>query len=61
MKKSEPMASSSIIHTTQNQVDNLFIKTELLPLITEQHKKVSRIETPKAFIKKKQGWDYVDV
>ena len=29
--------------------------------ITKQHKEVSKIETPKGFIKKKQGFDYVEL
>jgi hypothetical protein len=29
--------------------------------ITEQHKKIGKIETPKGLIKKKQGFDYVEL
>ena len=32
-----------------------------LKAISRKHKKVSKIETPKAFIKKKQGFNYVDI
>ena len=34
---------------------------ELLQNVTKKHDEVSRIETPKIFIKKKQNFDYVDV
>ncbi len=32
-----------------------------LKAISRKHKKVSKIETPEAFIKKKQGFNYVDI
>ena len=32
-----------------------------LSKITEQHKKIGKIETPKGLIKKKQGFDYVEL
>ena len=34
---------------------------KLLENVTKKHEEVSRIETPKVFIKKKQNFDYVDV
>ena len=34
---------------------------KILQNITKKHEEVSRIETPKVFIKKKQNFDYVDV
>ena len=34
---------------------------ELLQNITKKHDEISKIETPKVFIKKKQNFDYVDV
>jgi len=32
-----------------------------LDQITEQHKKIGKIETPKGLVKKKQGFDYVEL
>ena len=39
-------------------LDNLKIT---LSKITKQHKKIGKIETPKGLIKKKQGFDYVEL
>jgi hypothetical protein len=39
-------------------LDNLRIT---LSKITKQHKKIGKIETPKGLIKKKQGFDYVEL
>jgi len=39
-------------------VDNIRIA---LNKVTEQHKKIGKIETPKGLIKKKQGFDYVEL
>jgi hypothetical protein len=39
-------------------VDNIRIA---LSKVTEQHKKIGKIETPKGLIKKKQGFDYVEL
>jgi len=39
-------------------IDNIKLA---LTKVTEQHKKIGKIETPKGLIKKKQGFDYVEL
>ena len=50
--------TTDIVDIAQNgtlkDVDNL------LEELTKHHKKVSKLTTPKAFIKKKMGLDYVE-
>ena len=41
-------------------VDNLEVINGIRLMITDKHKKVSRIKTPKPFIKKKMGMEYVE-
>ena len=40
---------------------SLDIVNESLIKITKQHKKIGKIETPKGLVKKKQGFDYVEL
>jgi hypothetical protein len=40
---------------------SLDVVNESLEKITVQHKKIGKIETPKGLIKKKQGFDYVEL
>jgi hypothetical protein len=40
---------------------NLDIITESLDNITNQHKEIGKIETPKGLVKKKMGFDYVEL
>ena len=42
------------------KVDNLEVINGIRLMITDKHKKVSRIKTPKPFIKKKMGMEYVE-
>ena len=48
---------------TLNKNGSLSLDTinESLSKITRQHKKIGKIETPKGLIKKKQGFDYVEL
>ena len=41
-------------------VDNLEVINGIRLMITDKHKKVSRIKTPKPYIKKKMGMEYVE-
>ena len=49
------MSELSIMENTALSQINKSLKS-----ITRKHKKVSKIKTPKAFIKKKMGMDYVE-
>ena len=40
---------------------SLDVINRALSKITKQHKDISKIETPKGFVKKKQGFDYVEL
>ena len=42
------------------KVDNLEVINGIRLMITDKHKKVSRIKTPKPYIKKKMGLEYVE-
>ena len=48
---------------TINKNGSLSLDTinESLSKITRQHKKIGKIETPKGLVKKKQGFDYVEL
>tara|TARA_R110000824_G_scaffold65022_1_gene169711 strand:- start:17305 stop:17928 length:624 start_codon:yes stop_codon:yes gene_type:complete len=44
----------------ENEISIQSIKKQLIE-ITEQHKNIGKIETPKGLIKKRQGFDYVEL
>ena len=47
--------------TTINNTLSIDEINDMLSNVTKKHEEVSRIKTPKVFIKKKQNFDYVDV
>ena len=46
---------------SKNGTLSIDVIKESLTKITEQHKRIGKIETPKGLVKKKQGFDYVEL
>jgi len=58
-KQSEDNVQISVVGDSRIEVELDSVK-KIQKAITRKHKRVSRIETPKAFVKKKQGFDYTE-
>lgn len=55
------MSGTTEMTINQNGELSLDMINESLGKITIQHKKIGKIETPKGLVKKKQGFDYVEL
>ena len=58
-KQREDNVQISVVGDSRIEVELDSVK-KIQKAITRKHKRVSRIETPKAFVKKKQGFDYTE-